>query len=362
MSGTFFMLGRFLAQTQSSGLREFLQQISGLLITTCVAGAIWVVLLLLVVQRARERRRRERLGLEPLPGFWVGVARRARALLAPAEGKGTAPSPDAEELPAPDLDALTGGLPEPELDALVGEEAPTPVVTEPEPAHTVPSTPPAERQTALSEEALEPSEEIPPHPFTEEAPMPTEPPNPQDTVEVLRLFRDISDGTLIVEISGRRFTSLAELRSAALERRFLRVLEEMQRFSEPPRLVPRAALSSADEVEGTPADGFAEDDELPSLALGSMFRQMRRAAMGQAPPPSEPPPALSIAEEIEALLQEKLTTLPAFRERTIHVTSAPAGGVLIQVDERFYEGVDEIQEEDVRLLLQEVVAEWQKRL
>ncbi len=334
---TFWTFGRFVAQIQSSGLSEFLRQISGLLIGTCVAGALWVVLMLLVVQRAKERRRRERLGLEPLPGFWVGLARRARALLAPTEN-----AADEEEHTSPEA------LPQPDVDALLGPDAPElPPQPEPEPAPapiTNTNAPPAATHQNT------------PTPSTEEPPMPTDPVRPQDTVEVLRVFRDISDGTLIVEISGQRFTSLAELRTAALERRFLRVLEEMQRFSKPPRQAPPSPAPT------TPPPLSEADDELPSLALGSMFRQMRRAAMGQTPPPTEPPPQLSIADEIEALLQEKLTALPAFQKRTIHVTASPSGGVLIQVDERFYEGVDEIEEDDVRLLLESVVAEWQKRL
>ncbi len=350
---TLWNFGQLLAQTQSSGLSDFLQQISGLLIGTCVAGALWVVLMLFVVQRARERRRRERLGLEPLPGFWVTFARRVRALLSPDESQSAA-SADADELPAPSLDALSGGLPEPDLDALLGEAVPKapapnpePPLAQPEPARSVPAEPPTEVA------------ELPtPERSTEETPMPNEPIPPQDAVEVLRLFRDISDGTLIVEIGGQRFSSLIELRAAALERRFLRVLEEMQRFSEPPRLTPRPAEAP----EAPPTDEIADDEELPSLALGSMFRQMTRAAMGQTPPTADPTPQLSIPEQIEELLQEKLTALPAFSERTIHVIASPSGGVLIQVDERFYEGVGEIEDKDVRLLLQEVVSEWQSRL
>ncbi len=368
MSETFFMFGRFLAQTQSSGLGEFLQQISGLLIGTCVAGAIWVVLMLLVMQRARERRRRERLGLEPLPGFWVTLARRARALLAPNADTTAAQNPD--ELPAPELDALTGGLPEPALDDLLGGDAPEPPAeptpgpppARPEPVRAVPAEPPV-AHVVDAPQAAETAEERMSVPPVKEAPMPTDPPNSQDVVEVLRVFRDISDGTLIVEISGQRFTSLAELRTAALERRFLRVLEEMQHFSASPRLTSRpAAPPTTTETPETTEPNAPDDEDLPSLALGSMFRQMRRAAMGQAPQPNEPPPQLSIADEIEALLQEKLTALPAFHERAIHVTASPSGGVRIQVDERFYEGVDEIEEKDVRLLLQEVVSEWQQRL
>jgi len=367
MSGTFFTLGRFLAQTQSSGLGEFLRQISGLLIGTCVAGTIWVVLMVLVMQRAKERRRRERLGLEPLPGFWVTLLARVRALFTSDGVKAAFPTSNTP--PAPKLNALTGGLPEPDLGALLGDDTPKPAakpipsppVVRPEPAHTVPTEPPAAHAVDVPETTA--AEETAPVPSpAEETPMPNEPLNPQDAVEVLRLFRDISDGTLIVEIGGQRFTSLAELRAEALERRFLRVLEEMQRFSEPPRLTPRPATPSVEALAGTPVSDAENADEIPSLALGSMFRQMKRAAMGQKPQPLEPTPELSIADDIEALLQAKLATLPAFHERAIHVTPAPSGGVRIQVDERFYEGVGEIEDEDVRLLLQAIVSEWQQRL
>ena len=55
----------------SSGMTEFLEQISGLLGFTCAAGLIWLVLMALVVQRASERRRRAAQGEPPLPGFHV---------------------------------------------------------------------------------------------------------------------------------------------------------------------------------------------------------------------------------------------------------------------------------------------------
>ncbi|MEP0764338.1 MAG: hypothetical protein HRF48_16520, partial [Chloroflexota bacterium] len=76
-----------LALSESSGTTDFLGQVSGLLILTCIAGAIWVVLMALVFQRASERRRRAAQGLEPLPSLPVAFYQRLTGRL----GSGSSP-------------------------------------------------------------------------------------------------------------------------------------------------------------------------------------------------------------------------------------------------------------------------------
>ncbi len=69
-----------------------------------------------------------------------------------------------------------------------------------------------------------------------------------------------------------------------------------------------------------------------------------------------------IAEEIEDLLQERLRGLAEFAGREIHVRPALSGGVTIEVDGAFYQGVGEVTDEAVRALLMEVVRAWEKGL
>lgn len=227
---------------------------------------------------------------------------------------------------------------------------------------------------------------------------PAQPPAPAlpDAVEVLRVFRDLSDGTLIIEIEGQHFHSPQALHAASLGRRFTKVVrdlallvKETQQIAKtaPPPTAPPAQRertritppleryeragenapppdsSEAGPPSRTPPRITLPDDELPSMAPGAMFRGMTMAARGQKPdtPPEETPPPLSIAEQIETLLQQRLAQSAEFRGRKIHVKAALSGGVRIQVDDRFYDGIDEVQDEAVRTLLQDVVREWEDR-
>ncbi len=94
---------------------------------------------------------------------------------------------------------------------------------------------------------------------------------------------------------------------------------------------------------------------------GTMFRQMGRAAMGQSPQAADEKPSLTIADQIEALLQARLVNLPSYSRRTIHVRPSVSGGVKIEVDGQYYDGVGDVTDPDVRELLMDVVREWESQ-
>ena len=88
-----------------------------------------------------------------------------------------------------------------------------------------------------------------------------------------------------------------------------------------------------------------------------------RVALGRRPAETveeAPPPTRSIPEQIEELLQARLESLPDFQGRAIHVIPSVTGGVRIEVDGVFYEGVSEVEDDTVRALLQDVVREWEE--
>ncbi len=210
---------------------------------------------------------------------------------------------------------------------------------------------------------------------------------PSDAIELLRVWRDISDGSLILEINGQQFSSLSELRSADLERRFMNVLKDLvalaksssgaapqpaQPRPQPVQAQPRPQSQPAQpRPVSKPAETSAEDeppvrklstDEMPSMSPSAMFRQMGQIAMGrkpEIPEPDETPEPLSIPEQIDALLQTRLRSMPEYRGREIVVQPSLGGLVIIKVDGKFYEGVGEVEDDDVRALLQDVVREWE---
>ena len=425
-----------LAQTDSSDFGDFLQQISGLLAVTCVAGLIWIVLMALVMQRAAERRRRAQAGLPPLPGLWLTLWRTIQRWINPEQ----AAKPKREQEPAsipvraavdqtamPDLDMLTADLPMPDLADMLGNEPP-PVIRakapQPEPAAKVPppelvaepepvveNVPPpvlsadgefaemlgvwrdldegglllemGEQVTASVAalgslarrfaSVLRQLNELPAEGDTPAAEPPERtdpPPSPPNAAELLRVWRDLAEGSVLVEIGGATYASRAALQTANLERRFNSVLNDLNLMAEaaPPSPPPQARQPAASEAPFAPGDSAqpesapGEAQELGDLSMspGAMLRQMRRAAMGQTPEPVQYEEPLSIADQIEDLLQARLRKLPEFAERNIHVRPA-LGGVRIEVDGTFYDGVGDIEDDAVRAVLQEVVRDWESQ-
>lgn len=359
------LLLRGIVLAQDTGFSDFLAQVRGLILFICALSTLWLVLFVLSLQRAAERRRRARLGLEPPPGFWVWAYRYLTGQHQdPTAGRpARAPAAPSDAL-VPDLDLLTGGLPD--LDRLPEVPPAVPARTARSVAQSVPDGLEAALplDAARFDAALSPQEETMPAPSSSDDVLPGAPP-PADAVELLRVFRDLSDGSLIVEIGGRRFRSLSELRSANLERRLtavVRDLAQMLRGASATAPASGARPSAATTPASAPA-GALPTSEMPSMAPGTMFKQMMNAARGQKPEPpaAEPLPELSVAEEIDALLQARLAALPDFRGRKIKVETAAGGGVRIQVDDQSYEGIGDVAEEEVRALLQDVVREWERK-
>jgi hypothetical protein len=217
------------------------------------------------------------------------------------------------------------------------------------------------------------------------SPAPAAPPStpsggylPGDAIEVFRIYRDLADGALIVEIHGRRYRSLGEITDAQVGRRFLGNVKALAHFArlgdveipdewgvEAPS-APQPESRSAPPAEpsqplpppppppapSTPASRPAESTSL----LGGLF--------GRGAKPGEPEEEIDtrpMAEQIEELLQYRLTSSPDLRHRSIHVRSAADGGVRIEVDGRYYDGVGDVEDEDVREFIQSIIREWEAR-
>lgn len=417
-------LGRsiFLAQADSSDLGDFVGQIGGLLIMTCAAGVVWVLLMAVVMQRAAERRRRAKEGLPPLPGLhvaayraakrWLNPAQASRPESAPVERAASRPAPEsAPAMPAPDLAMLTGDLPQPDLGAMVGAE-PEPVGDmeaeyplpdaepdlDPAPAPEAATSPaaggapgdavevlrvwrdvsdgalileidgqrvasPADvRATDLARRFANVARDLAALPASGEAGDFTPPDDsaspapPPDAVELLRVWRDLADGGLIVGVGGRFFRSQTGLREAGLDRRYDNVVRELQALASADQGARPASTSAG---TTSPAPGDPDEETMPSIGPASMFRQMTRVAMGHGPELTEHAPAKSIPEQIEDLLQARLANEPAFKGRRIHVRPSIEGGVRIEVDGTFYDGVGDVADEAVKTLLMDVVREWE---
>ncbi len=159
--------------------------------------------------------------------------------------------------------------------------------------------------------------------------------------EVLRVLRD-ADGTLMVEFEGRRYHALTEMRDAAVGRRFIAEVAALARF---------AHLTDL-KVAPMPAPSAAES---ASLQGGPEQLPMRAERPAEKSPSASP----TIADQIEELLQKRLQAEPSLAGRSIHVLAAPDGSAMIEVDGRFYAGVDEVPDAAIRAFIRHVIQEWE---
>jgi hypothetical protein len=105
-------------------------------------------------------------------------------------------------------------------------------------------------------------------------------------------------------------------------------------------------------MPGAPAPG-----DLPKFKMPDIMEKPSRGRKG----PAEPIPEINIAGAIEEYLQYRLTTTPQFAGRYIHVRPAATEGLHIEVDDKSYETVGEVEDAAVRTFLQETIEEWQSR-
>jgi hypothetical protein len=200
-----------------------------------------------------------------------------------------------------------------------------------------------------------------------------------DMLEVMRILRGGALGELVIEVEGNRYRRLVDIQDGGVGRRVLLAIQELNEFAggharralpEMHRVPAPAAQRIQDEPNLTPQQqeflaGLGETpvEEAvpePKPSLVSYWRKGLSRSERQAAAEAAEQEPKSFVDEIEGLLQERLSGRPDMRGRSIHFKSSPTGDLRIEVDGSWYETVDAVPDAEAKGLLQAAIKAWEQ--
>jgi hypothetical protein len=354
------------------GLGDFLSQIPIIfLLLPLFFGGLYIILMVYIFRRAAERRRRAReaQGLPVAPKRPSLEARAVSGTLNAAgafisnlssrrnEGSSAAKSPANWTRP-PELRSV----PEPELDLLV-----MPIEVLNEVASSEPMTG-IHYDTDYNTNYGTNYDANPDDVYTANASsLPIVPPNRavsrfdsqsrmepimdnlNDAVEIMRVWRDLNDGSLIIQMGDQRYRTMGEIRNPDLARRFTAVVRELWNMvgggATPRQITPLPSTTTAAEISSSMP---TTDTQKPSGLRG-----MVRNALGSQPAAkkNDAPTGSGIAGAAGS----------PYATRSIHIRPAHDHGIRIEVDGHYYEAIGDVVDPDIREFLFGIMREWEAR-
>ena len=211
--------------------------------------------------------------------------------------------------------------------------------------------------------------------------------------EIMRVLRDEDAGAIVVEVEGRQYRQLVEIRDGRTGNQVLRAIADLVRFtggivrgqwaatSAPtsvptgkrppqPRVVEPVSPPQAVAVEPPASD--AEEAFLRRLREGDLkvgetsARGARSGLMGfirrRKPQVAAEGTGAggTFIDEIEEILQRMISTAPAPLGKEVHVRTGPDGGLQIEVGMRHFSSPDEVPDPTIRDLIKAAVKEWER--
>ncbi|NDJ61993.1 MAG: hypothetical protein GYB67_12755 [Chloroflexi bacterium] len=341
------------------GIADFFQQLPPVLyIMFCGSGLLLIVASTLIIN-ARARRSRLAMAaangqISPNEGASAPSASVLNFAFLRPGGRGRSGADDSgddDDGELPDLDALLGDVPAP-TETTADQAAPQPA---PQPAHG------AFRVTLASGAEVE-------------------------AVEVLRILRDVADGSLIIQIGDAVYRNPPALADAEFKRRFNSTIRTLfasissaagaESSESAPSTTPDAPVDTPPQPSPSPVPAAPPAPPPPPLSQPAEHKPAplpgdlpKFSTDNYGTPPQkrgrklvqEPVPEINIAAAIEAYLQHKLSQTPDYAGRSIHVRPASDGSLTIEVDGSFYESVGDVSDAAVRTFLAATIQEWQER-
>lgn len=192
---------------------------------------------------------------------------------------------------------------------------------------------------------------------------------PEVGTDLLHVWRAPGSGQLLVSVEGRKPVALTSL--SELERgRLMNVLGEVARPLRAAAAEPAAADRPGPEMPASdkpspvlqpkgPARPPQAPVDPPRPARLGPIDLVARAVRADVPPTG--PVSKSIAAQVDEILQEKLEK-SQFKERAIRLLELPGKGMVVLVGLDQYDGVDAVPDPEIRGLIRESVAEWERRV
>jgi len=197
--------------------------------------------------------------------------------------------------------------------------------------------------------------------------------------EVLRVLRDKLTGRVLVEINGKRFGELSEVKESDVRRALLLTLRDLQEFVGVSATTVGASVSPAAPVAPVvPAPtAFRPSDSAPAIHLNpaplpkaqpeaseplrtptmNLFRQFAVAREMSA---KELPPLKSLAQQIDDVLQHVIAGTP-FAVQNLHVASGPNDSVIFEIGTQIFNSVDEIPDATLQTVFREAIRRWEQQ-
>ncbi|PID86376.1 MAG: hypothetical protein CSB13_03880 [Chloroflexi bacterium] len=216
-------------------------------------------------------------------------------------------------------------------------------------------------------------------------------------IEMMRVLRVPPLGKLEIEANGERYGSLTEVTNPKIRQRILAAIGELVNFCggyqvlEDAGMVPQLTPTAVNQVEAEEAAPAAADllqqqeaflaglqqkveDEKNKPVKGRRGRifsassdvaagkpMVEISETGDVTPVGAVKKPLSIAEQINEILQKHIAQNPSFANRGIRLQQSVTGGLQILVDGRQYETPADIEDKEVQALIKLAVKEWNSR-
>lgn len=184
------------------------------------------------------------------------------------------------------------------------------------------------------------------------------PGNPVGTYRpALRLWREIDRDDLLVEVEGRSVLDADRLTWQERQQveNTLTALAQWLGATLPDGVQALEPLPPAPPIPPVVAYPPVEPPKPPTL-MDTLTASVTSTL--QSAPKKEPPK--SIVMQIDDVLQEMLAGTP-LEDRKINLVEDPRKGVIVWVGTRTYEGIDSVDDPEVKKIIRAAVSEWERR-